>query len=580
MRLLALVFGIVLAGEAAIASTPLSVLKRSDVVFMYQADRATYEAYDATVVAWGGTPNARSRAEAAGLKFFGSVGMVTEFARYHRRFPDTYEQGLCRDIEGRPVKVPWLTDHQHQGIPYWWCCTAQPLFREFIRERVVETVRAGADGVHIDDHLGTAGGLWLGICFCERCVNGFRSYLATLPAEELRRHQIENPGTFDYRLAVRRWLTEDLQGKRRPTEHPLWDHWTIYQCRAQASFLQELRELAAQTAGRPVPLGANAGLLWPRHLSDHHTLDLFSAETDHEAAARRFSDRPLFAYRLADAVGRPYASTASGHDWAFIKEHSLPGLVRGWIALGYAAGHNFMAPHRQWCYTPEKGTHWYEGPAEKFAPLYRFVRRTAWLFDEFENHADLAVLLPHRAFARDPGRWFQLAETLAATNVSFRLLLAGDEIVNHPLRAEDFASDVPVLAPDRESLLPADRELLERHAARHRVLGTVAEALARVRPAVRVSAAGSVRALARTRPGAAVVHLLNYEYRPEHDDVAPLADVRVRLDLKALGVPGTTSCRYWEPDARPQNLPMADGTVTVPSLGLWGLLEVTAARGE
>lgn len=573
---------LVLIGSTASASpaTQAPVLKRTDVVFMYQATRATYEAYDATMVTWGGMPNARSREEARGLKFFGSVGMVTEFARYHRRFPDTYEQGLCRDIEGRPVKVPWLTDHQHEGIPYWWCCTAQPLFREFIRERVVETVRAGADGVHIDDHLGTAGGLWLGLCFCERCVEGFRDYLAALPAEELRRRHIGNPGAFDYRQEMRQWLAEDAQGRRRAPQHPLWDHWTIYQCRAQAAFMQELRELAARTAGRPVPFGANAGLLWPRHLSDYHTLDLFSAETDHAAAARRFSDRPLFAYRLADAVDRPYAATASGHDWAFIREHSLPGLVRGWIALSYAAGHHFMAPHRQWCYTPEKGTHWYEGPAEQFAPLYRFVRRHAGLFDDFKAHADLALLLPHRAFVRTPETWFQLAETLAASNVSFRIILVGDEIVRRPLRAEDFPLDVPVLAPERESLLPADRALLERHASRHRVLGTAAEALAQVRPAVRVSSTGPVRVLARTRPGVAVVHLLNYQYRSDRDDVAPQADVRVRIDLKALGVPGATTGRYWEPEAQPQDLPVVDGAVTVPKLGLWGLLELAAAPAE
>ncbi len=551
-----------------------AVVERSDVVFMYQASRATYEAYNATVVAWGGTPNARSREEARGLKFFGSVGMVTEFAAYHRRFPDTYEQGLCRDIEGQPVKVPWLTDHQHQGIPYWWCCTAQPVFREFIRERVVETIRAGADGVHIDDHLGTAGGLWLGLCFCNRCVDGFREYLAALPGEELSRHGVENPRAFDYRAAVRQWLAEDAPSRRSPPQHPLWEHWMIYQCRAQAAFMEELRELAARTAGRAVPLGANAGLLWPRHLSDYHALDLFSAETDHVAAARRFSDRPLLAYRLADAIGRPYASTASGHDWAYIKEHALPGLVRGWIALGYAAGHHFMAPHRQWCYTPEKGTHWYEGPAEKFAPLYRFVRRNAGLFDGFENHADLAVLLPHRAFLRAPETWFHLTETLAASNVSFRIILAGDEIVRRSLRVEDFPSAVPVLAPDRTQLRPDDRAVFEQVSARTKVFATLAAALQFVQPAVRASGASPVRVLLRVRPGAAVVHLLNYQYQPERDEVAPHIHVRLQLDLKALGVSGATRCRYWEPESPPQELPVTDGVVTVPKLGLWGILEL------
>jgi hypothetical protein len=95
-----------------------AVLSRSDVVFMYQADRATYTKYGATVLAWGGKPTPESRAAAQGVKCFGSVGMVTESSSYHERFPQTYDLALCRDIDGNPVKVPWLTDHQHKGIPF------------------------------------------------------------------------------------------------------------------------------------------------------------------------------------------------------------------------------------------------------------------------------------------------------------------------------------------------------------------------------------------------------------------------------------------------------------------------------
>ena len=122
--------------------------------------------------------------------------MVTEFGRYYERFPQTYQQSLCRDVHGQPYKVPWLTDHQHKGVPYWWCCTRQPLFRQYLSERVVEIVRAGAAGVHIDDHLGTAGGLWLGGCFCDRCMEEFKDYLKTLPPEALAKFGIRDPGQY------------------------------------------------------------------------------------------------------------------------------------------------------------------------------------------------------------------------------------------------------------------------------------------------------------------------------------------------------------------------------------------------
>jgi len=560
---------------ALLALAPAPALKRSDVVFMYEAAPQVYRQYGATVLAWGGTPNPKSLREAAGIRFFGSVGMVTEFARFHTRFPARYEEALCRDLEDRPVKVPWLTDHQHQGIPYWWCCTNQPLFRQYLRERVVETIHGGAAGLHVDDHMGTAGGLWLGICFCPRCLDGFRQFLAGLPETERARRGLGDIAAFDFRAAVHAWMASASPGARNPTGHPLWDLWTAYQCRAAAAFMQELRDLAARTAGRPVPVGANAGLLWPRHLADYRALDLFSAETDHHAAALKPSDAPLLAYRMAEAVGRPYAATASGGDWAFIKERGKPGLVRAWIALAYAAGQLFMAPHRQWCHTPEKGTHWYDGPAERFAPLYRFVRENATLFDGYETHADLTVVMPHRSFVRDPARWQSLASDLAAAGVSWRLLVGGDDIVDIRLPYAAVHASRTLLAVDPADLEPADRKALTRRRDVHESLGA---ALAAVRPAVRVDSP-AVRALPRTRPGSAVVHLLNRDYDPAADAMRPRPGVRVSLDLRALGVPGAVRCRIAAPDRPGTTVPIRDGVVTVPLLDLWAVLLLEGAGG-
>jgi hypothetical protein len=550
-----------------------AALKASDVVFMYQAGRSTYEEYGATVLAWGGKPTEKARAEAKGVTWFGSVGMVTEFGAYHQRFPDRYEEGLCRDIDAKPVKVPWLTDHQHEGVPYWWCCTHQPVFRQFLRDRVIETVKAGADGLHIDDHLGTAGGLWLGICFCDRCLDGFRAYLAKLPAEVRSRLGVATPESYNYRDEVKRWLAADAV-KRKVTAHPLWPHWSIYQHRAATAFMQELRELAAETAGRPVPVGANAGLLGPEQWSDYRALDLFTAETDHHASERRFSDLPLLAYRIGEAMGRPYAATASGGDWAYIKEQNLPGLVCGWIALSYAGGQRLMAPYHQWCYTSEKGTHWYDGPSAKFAPLYQFVRRHAAWFDGFETHADLAVVLPHRSFMKNSQRWFDIGNQLAAANLSYRLLVAGDEIVDRPLVESELKSCRVLLVPERNEFLPADRRLIDGQFDTRRVFTTVDEALAGVAAAVKVQAEGTVRALPRVKPGSAVVHLLNYEYDAARDAVNPLNSVQVQIDLKALGLSAARTCRWIAPDAEPASLTIRDGRVQVPRLGLWGLLAI------
>jgi hypothetical protein len=336
----------------------------------------------------------------------------------------------------------------------------------------------------------------------------------------------------------------------------------------------ELRRLAARAAGKPVPMSANAGLLWGAHLVDHATLDFFSAEIDHHGATRRLDDSPLAAYRLADAVRRPLASTASGQDWAFVKEQNLPGLVQGWIALGYAAGHSLMAPHRQWCYTPEKGTHWYQGPAERFAPLYQFARAQAGLLDGFENRADLVVAVPYAAYRRDTAAWVRSLNRLSASNLSYAIALGGDEVMDHPLTAAALRQAPRLLALQPRQFKPEDQRLLEAPDLKPRLCASLEEALTNTRPAARLDAAAPVRILPRVKASKAAIHLVNWDYDAARDAVRPQANLRVRLDLPALGVAGARTAVWRQPGVEPRELPITDSVAAVPELGLWGILEL------
>ena len=93
-----------------------------------------------------------------------------------------------------------------------------------------------------------------------------------------------------------------------------------------------------------------------------------------------------------------------------------------------------------------------------------------------------------------------------------------------------------------------------------------------IKPAVQIEARGVVRALPRVAAGSAVVHLLNYAYDVERDDVSPLVDVQVHVDLHALGVSQAVNCEFHSPDAKPRSLPINDGTIVLPRLNLWGML--------
>ena len=66
--------------------------------------------------------------------------------------------------------------------------------------------------------------------------------------------------------------------------------------------------------------------------------------------------------------------------------------------------------------------------------------------------------------------------------------------------------------------------------------------------------------------------MLNYQYDVARDDVQPLNDVRVLLNLPELGVADAMTCRWITPDAEPIVLRIGGSRVQVPTLGLWGLL--------
>ena len=302
--------------------------------------------------------------------------------------------------------MPWLWDHVHKGQPAWWFCTNSPLYRAYLESRLVQLAAADPDGLHIDDYTGTAGTVTRQIgCFCRHCMAGFSAYLVEhTPQERLDKLGIRDLATFDYRqFLLERGVTREAYNERRATL-PLAAEFYDYQVKASDAYVAQYHQRAQELCGKPLTLCVNSGLSRPEQLVIAPQLSYFCCEVGHEAASRSVPTHPIYVYKLGDGLDRPVASTAAGQDWAYVMEHNLPGLVRTWIALSYAFGHALMAPQRQWCYTQEKGTHWYDGPTDKYAPLYRFIRRQARLLDGYQAVAPVAVVYDNAARRRETRR--------------------------------------------------------------------------------------------------------------------------------------------------------------------------------
>jgi hypothetical protein len=374
--------------SAALDAAP--VLRHSDVVFMYAASDEAYRAYGATFVAWGGAETAEQvkRHHDLGIRCTGSMWCLTAGARNIHNDPNL--RAACAvDIEGNPVEVPWLFDLTYEGTKTYFGCTNHPAFQKLCRERVRQAMAGGADGLHVDDHLGTAGAAWWqGGGFCDYCMAGFREYLKNhATKEQLQQAGIESLDGFDYRTLVRRYATTREKYKKVQHQIPLMDLFLEFQAEAAAEHTRQLGLLAAEAAGHPVLLSANAGLPSKGHTYVVKYLTHIVCEVGQNASAGTSQiDNAVEAYELAAKLGKPMAATASGQDWAFVKQNDCEDLVRFWIALAYAHGQRFMVPHpeRQWCFSDKLGTHWYAAPVEAYAPIYRFVRESAACLDGFE----------------------------------------------------------------------------------------------------------------------------------------------------------------------------------------------------
>jgi len=376
-------------------------LQESEVVFMYAAaDPDVYRRYGATFVGWGGADTAERVKfhHDLGIRCTGSMWCLTAGAKLLHENA-ALREAVGRDIAGEPIAVPWLWDFTHEGTPSWFGCTNSPAFRQHNRDMVRKVMAGGADGLHVDDHLGVATtATWIGAgCFCDHCMKAFREWLKEHgSADRLRDAGVRDLAHFDYRVIVRRFAVTRAAYREIHALIPLMDLFKRFHLEAAAENVRQLGALAAEVAGHPVLLSANAAMPETRQIGLHqevwkHVSHVIGELEHHAPEGTDRLNEAVAMYRLASFRRKPLAATAAGVDWAFVKQHAAEDLVRVWIATAYAHGQLFMPPHHAYCFTEEHGTGWYDGPTDAYAPLYQYVRRQAEWLDDFEDMADEPV---------------------------------------------------------------------------------------------------------------------------------------------------------------------------------------------
>jgi hypothetical protein len=581
---------------ASIAACAQVGVKRSDVVFMGAKSADVYQAYAATMVSWGGhawqdsekaIDSFRQRVNEAhdlGMRYCPGLAFRTAFASMID-FDEDFMDSVCRRLDGEPILVPWLWDHKHKdGHPAYWFCTNAPGYREYLRHQTRLAMVTDVEGLHIDDYNGTAGTEWQGGCFCEHCMSAFRDYLQeNVSPARLKECGVQSLDAFDYGQFLRdQGVTVEDYRRKVGSSIPLGPEYLAFQYRAAAAWVGEIRRYAEQLAGHPLMLSVNSSASGPKSLFIAPHLTYFCGEVPRDASSLQVPTNPVFVFKLADALGTPQVSTASGQDWAYVMEQAKPGLVRTWIAQAYAYGHQLMCPHRQWAYTREKGTHWYESQPEDYAHLYQFVRRYPELFDDYDAIAPVGLVYSNAAFRSNKTAAREACVALARANVPFRLLLAGDDWMDDRLAAAHLADLSAIVVTEPLMLDEQQQAVLD--AARDRVVTWPDEQrLAELLPApIALEGAENVTVIPRAVPGddskPFVCHLLNRDYVGETDSMTPQSDFRLTLARSLFAGAAISKAILCAPEREPLELQFTQSDehleVQVPELDLWGVLRL------
>jgi hypothetical protein len=424
-------------------------------------------------------------------------------------------------------------------------------------------------------------------------MSGFKNYLQEhVSKEQLQEAGVQDLAVFDYRELVRQWMAANPG--RRAAEAPLGSEYRTYQLHATRGLMAELRAATEDAAGHPLLFSGNVGVPSSAHLTDYQTFTHFTSELGHEPAHGLEEDTvgPVVAYQVATALNRPLLATGLGQDWAFVKVNNRPGLVHTWIAQAYAFGQFFMAPHHQWAYTRELGTHWYDGTAKDYGQIYRFIHEHPFLFDGKESAAEVAIIYstagggprsPDRVVPEtQPVSTRDIVQELLTAHIPFDLLVAGDEVVPAQLTWEQTKKYQKVIVTPNLSLGSSQQRVLDQLQEEDRLVEWNNAGSVALLPTSPLAIAGTPRIWSTLRQGseggATVIHLLNRNYDPASDQVLPVGPIRISVKQEFYGDDDCSAMLYAPgTEPRPLTVNRAEDwiNIEVPSLPFWAIVRLS-----
>ncbi len=480
--------------------------------------------------------------------------------------------------------VGWSCNEEF-AVPTYWNCTNNPVFRDHIEDKMAMGIGFGANAVHLDDATGS-GRLQRGGCFCDFCISGFRSFLEErYTGVELIAMGIDSVLTYNYRDAVHEILPDKDSYINaywnNPDQIPLHEDYQLYHYRRMSEFIAELDSVAEDISGQPVDFHINAFNLTPRRIVGMDHINFFTVET-HQNTPGEAS----FVYKFVDALNMSLAFTASATEWGVVKFNDAWNLAKYWIARGYAFGHHFMAPYKQWIFVDGLQTDQYTGPSDEFATVYNFVDNHHQLFDDYQAVEQYGLLYSHKSLRDRSYSLYYVANALYQINAPFGVIIAGDEWLDISFTEEDLAKYEKVFVPRNAQFDSVQSAMVENWRQQGHVFDWInthnfeTEIAPQLTPWVSLQNNPGVNLVPRMKPddpeAPIVIHLVNSNVDVSTNSVQEQLDLVVNVDSVLLEGRDITTASYLRYNGPDEELPIeADSAgihITVPSLQLWSIL--------
>ncbi|MEK6796903.1 MAG: chitobiase/beta-hexosaminidase C-terminal domain-containing protein [Spirochaetota bacterium] len=285
------------------------------------------------------------------------------------------EQWNVVNIDGTPVYATWMRAWKK---PNPWGCANNPEFRDGHVRFVIDSIRAGADGMQRDEPAQGKHALRWGGCFCDHCMKGFQRYLKdNTDAAVLSKFGITDTTGFDYRayLKGKNYPSGDDFMKGTPDE--LRAEFERFQVRSTVEFNKWWRTEVNRITGRTVPITCNNGVRdWSEiELAFDSCIGELNA-ADAQPSYLYEAMRKAASFNRGQTVTMPLRSDPKETpDWI---TH-----IRKTIAVVYAVGGHIEAPWDTYLPTP-KGDRFF-GKPEQYADMFAFIRASAPYLDGYED---------------------------------------------------------------------------------------------------------------------------------------------------------------------------------------------------